>query len=71
VCVCTHSTLSVTNLPGPPSVQVTCKKTDALKRRAQEIARDRTSRDDTQISYLETLEQQDHNNLMLAQMIAR
>jgi hypothetical protein len=63
--------LLVTDLPGPPSVQVTCKKIDALKRHAQEIARDQRSRDDTRISYLETLEQQDHDNLMLAQMLAR
>jgi hypothetical protein len=61
----------VMNLPGPPSVQATCEKIDALKRCAQEIARDWTSRDDTRISYLEMLEQQDHNNLMLAQMLAR
>jgi transglutaminase-like putative cysteine protease len=62
---------TVTDLPGPPSVQVTSEKIDALKRRAQEIARDLRSRNDTWISYLETLEQRDHDNLMLAQMIAR
>jgi hypothetical protein len=62
---------AVMDLPGPPSVQVTSEKIDALKRRAQEIARDRTSQDDTQISYLETLEEQDRDNLMLVQMLAR
>jgi hypothetical protein len=65
------STPNVTDLPGPPSVQATSEKIDALKRRAQEITRDRRSRDDTQISYLEMLEQQDHDNLTLAQMLAR
>jgi hypothetical protein len=30
----------VTDLPGPPSVQVTSEKIDALKRHVQEIARD-------------------------------
>jgi hypothetical protein len=61
----------VTNLPGPPPVQVTSEKINALKRRTQEIACDWTSQDDTWISYLEMLEQQDHDNLMLAQMLAR
>jgi hypothetical protein len=60
---------AVMDLPGPPSVQVTSEKIDALKRRAQEIARDRTSQDDTQISYLETLEEQDRDNLMLVQIV--
>jgi hypothetical protein len=57
------------DLPGPPSVQATGEKIDALKRRAQEIAHDRRSQDDTWISYLETLEEQD--NLMLVQMIVQ
>jgi hypothetical protein len=61
----------VTNLPGPPSVQVTRKKIDALKRRTQEITHDQKSRDDVQISYLETLEERDNDNLRLAQMLAR
>jgi hypothetical protein len=52
-------------------VQATSEKINALKRRAQEIARDQESQNDTRISYLETLEQQDQDNLMLAQMIAR
>jgi hypothetical protein len=61
--------VDVTDLPGPPSVQATCKKINTLKRRAQEIARDQASRDDTRISYLEILEEQD--NLTLAQMLAQ
>jgi hypothetical protein len=52
-------------------VQANCEKIDALKRRAQEIARDLRSRDDIQISYLETLEERDNDNLRLAQMLAR
>jgi hypothetical protein len=59
----------ITDLPGPPSVQATCKKINTLKRHTQEITRDQRSQDDTQISYLETLEEQD--NLTLAQMLAR
>jgi hypothetical protein len=60
----------VTDLPGPPLAQVNCKKIDALKRHAQEIARDLRSCDDVQISYLETLEERDNNNLRLVQMLA-
>jgi hypothetical protein len=63
--------LSVTDLPGPPSAQANREKIDALKRCTQEIARDRRSRDDTRISYLETLEDHDNDNLRLAQMLAR
>jgi hypothetical protein len=59
------------DLPGPPSVQANREKIDALKRRAQEIARDLRSQDDIQISYLETLEERDNNDLRLAQMLAR
>jgi hypothetical protein len=51
-------------------VQANRKKIDALKRRAQEIARDWRSWDDVQISYLETLEEQDNDNLRLVQMLA-
>jgi hypothetical protein len=58
------------DLPGPPSVQANCEKIDALKRHTQEIARDWRSWDDVQISYLETLEEQDNDNLRLAQMLA-
>jgi hypothetical protein len=52
-------------------VQTTSEKINALKRCAQEIARDQTSPNDTRISYLELLEEQDHDNLTLAQMLAR
>jgi hypothetical protein len=63
--------LAVTDLQGPPLTQTNCKKVDALKRCAQEIARDLRSRDDVQISYLETLEECDNDNLRLVQMLAR
>jgi hypothetical protein len=63
--------MGVMDLPGPPLVQANRKKIDTLKRRAQEIARDLRSRDDVQISYLETLEECNNNNLRLAQMLAR
>jgi hypothetical protein len=59
------------DLPGPPSVQTASKKLNNLKRHAQHYARDRTSRDDIQISYLEMLEGQDNDNLRLVQMLAR
>jgi hypothetical protein len=55
---------------GTPLVQANHKKIDALKRCAQEIACDLRSRDDVQISYLETLEEHDNDNLRLAQMLA-
>jgi hypothetical protein len=61
---------TVTDLQGPPLMQANRKKIDTLKRHAQEIARDQRSRDDVQISYLETLEEHDNNNLRLAQMLA-
>jgi hypothetical protein len=60
----------VTDLPGPPLEQTNCEKIDALKRCTQEIARDLRSCDDVQISYLETLEERDNDNLRLAQMLA-
>jgi hypothetical protein len=60
----------VTDLPGPPSVQATQEKINALKRLVQKYARDQGSCDDVQISYLETLEERDNNNLKLAQMLA-
>jgi hypothetical protein len=60
----------VMDLPGPPLAQTNSKKIDALKRHAQEIARDLRSRDDVQISYLETLEERDNNYLRLVQMLA-
>jgi hypothetical protein len=58
------------DMQGPPLVQANRKKIDALKRRTQEIAHDLRSHDDVQISYLETLEERDNNNLRLAQMLA-
>jgi hypothetical protein len=60
----------VTDLHGPPLMQANRKKIDALKRCVQEIARDLRSRGDVQISYLETLEERDNDNLGLAQMLA-
>jgi hypothetical protein len=42
-----------------------------LKELAQQYARDQGSCDDVQISYLETLEDRDNDNLRLAQMLAR
>jgi hypothetical protein len=51
-------------------MQANRKKIDALKRCAQEIARDLRSRDDVQLSYLETIEEHDNDNLRLAQMLA-
>jgi hypothetical protein len=60
----------VMDLQRPPLTQANREEIDALKRRAQEIARDLRSRDDIQISYLETLEERDNDNLRLAQMLA-
>jgi hypothetical protein len=59
------------NLQGPPLTQANHEKIDALKRHAQEIVRDLRSRDDVQISYLESLEERDNDNLRLVQMISR
>jgi hypothetical protein len=61
----------VMDLPGPPSAQTASEKLNDLRRRAQHYACDRTSQDDTQISYLESLEERDNDNLRLAQMLAR
>jgi hypothetical protein len=47
------------------------KKLTDLKRHAQQYAHDRESCDNVQISYLETLEDSDNDNLRLAQMLAR
>jgi hypothetical protein len=41
-----------------------------LKKLTQHYARDRGSCDDVQISYLESLEERDNDNLRLAQMIS-
>jgi hypothetical protein len=63
--------MTVTDLPGPPSVQTTKEKLNNLKRFAQKHAHDQGSCDDVQISYLEIVEEQDNDNLRLAQMLAR
>jgi hypothetical protein len=42
-----------------------------LKKLAQQYTRDRGSRDNIQISYLESLEERNNDNLRLAQMISR
>jgi hypothetical protein len=68
---CTIAAPHVTDLPGPPSVQTTSKKINALKRLAQKYAHDLGSCDDVQISYLEIQEEHDNDNLRLAQMLAR
>jgi hypothetical protein len=41
-----------------------------LTKLVQQYARDRGSCDDVQLSYLETLEDRDNDNLRLAQMLA-
>jgi hypothetical protein len=61
----------VTDLPGPPSAWTASEKLEDLKKRTQQYTRDQTSRDDVQISYLETLEDHNNNNLRLVQMLAR
>jgi hypothetical protein len=47
------------------------EKLQDLKKLAQQYAHDRGSCDDIQLSYLETLEECDDNNLRLVQMLAR
>jgi hypothetical protein len=61
----------VTDLQGPPSERTQTEKLRDLKKLAQHYARDPGSCDDIQISYLETLEERDNDNLRLAQMLAR
>jgi hypothetical protein len=63
--------VDVTDLPGTPSARTAKEKLDDLKQRTQRYARDRGSCDDVQISYLETLEERNNDNLRLAQMLAR
>jgi hypothetical protein len=63
-------TFSVTNLQGPPSEHTQTEKIRDLKSLAWQYARDRGSCDDIQLSYLETLEDRDSDNLRLAQMLA-
>jgi hypothetical protein len=61
----------VTDLQGPPSERTQTEKLRDLKKLAQHYTRDRGSCDDVQISYLESLEERDNDNLRLAQMISR
>jgi hypothetical protein len=63
-------TADVTDLQGPPSERTQMEKLRDLKMLAQHYARDRGSCDNTQISYLEILEECDDDNLRLAQMIS-
>jgi hypothetical protein len=65
------SRVSVTDLQGPPSECTQTEKLRDLKKLAQHYARDRGSCDDVQISYLESLEEHNNNNLRLVQMISR
>jgi hypothetical protein len=58
------------DLQGPPSEHTQMEKLRDLKKLAQHYARDRGSCDDVQLSYLETLEDRDNNNLRLVQMLA-
>jgi hypothetical protein len=60
----------VTDLQGPPLEHMQMEKLQDLKKLAQHYARDRGSCDDIQLSYLETLEDRDNDNLRLAQMLA-
>jgi hypothetical protein len=60
----------VTDLQGPPSERMQTEKLRDLKKLAQHYARNQGSCDDVQISYLESLEECDNDNLRLAQMIS-
>jgi hypothetical protein len=62
---------TVTDLQGPPSERTQAEKLRDLKKLARHYARDQGSCDDVQISYLETLEDRDNDNLRLVQMLAR
>jgi hypothetical protein len=62
--------VDVTDLQGPPSERTQTEKLRDLKKLAQHYARDRGSCDNVQISYLESLEEHDNDNLRLAQMVA-
>jgi hypothetical protein len=61
----------VTDLQEPPSEHTQTEKLQDLKKLAQHYTRDRGSCDNVQISYLESLEEHDNDNLRLAQMVAR
>jgi hypothetical protein len=60
----------VTDLQGHPSERTQMEKLQDLKKLAQQYACDRGSCDDVQLSYLETLEDRNNDNLRLAQMLA-
>jgi hypothetical protein len=60
----------VTDLQGPPSEHTPEQKLWDFKTRAQQYARDWESCDDTRISYLEFLETEAEDDLVLARMIA-
>jgi hypothetical protein len=59
------------DLQGPPSERTQTEKLRDLKKLVQRYAHDQGSCDDVQISYLETLEDRDNDNLRLVQMLAR
>jgi hypothetical protein len=63
-------TIDVTDLQGPPLERTQTEKLQDLKKLAQHYACDQGSYDDIQLSYLETLEDRDDDNLRLAQMLA-
>jgi hypothetical protein len=65
-----YKTKTVMDLQGPPSEHTQTEKLRDLRKLAQHYTRDRGSCDDTQISYLEVLEERDDDNLRLAQMLA-
>jgi hypothetical protein len=66
-----HAACIVTDLQGPPSERTQTEKLRDLKSLARQYTRDRGScDDDIQLSYLETLEDRDDDNLRLAQMLA-
>jgi hypothetical protein len=60
----------VMDLQGPPSERTQMEKLRDLKKLAQHYARDWGSCDDTWISYMEFLEAEAEEDLMLARMIA-
>ncbi len=58
------------DLQGPPSERTQTEKLMDLKKLARHYTHDQGSCDDAQISYLESLEERDNDNLRLAQMLA-
>jgi hypothetical protein len=61
---------NVTDLQGPPSERTQTEKLRDLKTLAQQYTRDRGSCDDVRISYLEFLESEVEEDLMLVRMIS-